>query len=202
MSPGGGYIVLNGQIEAGGHDQTQVFDAQFRPVGPPWLAYGRPSHYDLAVDSNGDEVAIGVSKSAPDDGLVIKRRLRDGQVTRLTDAGYASHTSTRNVALPDWAIVTYQGELRDYPPFANEVVAVRTDGSLQRRRISGFPDAGDDERAQPQAVASPDGALVLWAQTRPARRGPDDAAVIGTALAASGLPKLTSACSTCAPDCR
>ncbi|HEC43897.1 MAG TPA: hypothetical protein ENI20_13835 [Bacteroides sp.] len=41
-------------------------------VGPLWSEYGRPSHYDLTVDENGDEVAVGVSKSSPDDGHVIR----------------------------------------------------------------------------------------------------------------------------------
>lgn len=206
VSASGRFIVLNGQVEAGGQDQTQVFDEDFEPVGEPWLSYGRPSHYDLAVDDNGDDVAIGVSKSAPDDGLVIKRRLRDGKVTVLTDAGYASHTSARNTALPGWAFVTYQGKLPDYPPYANEVVAVRTDGSGEVARLASFPDAGDDYWAQPQAVSSPDGSLVLWAQTWPAkvaRTGAGDPALpaIGAALAATHL-KADADCSTCTPDCR
>ncbi len=207
VSAGGRYIVLNGQVEADGQDQTQVFDDHFEPVGEPWLAYGRPSHYDLAVDENGDDVAIGVSKSAPDDGLVIKRRLRDGAVTVLTDAGYASHASTRNIGLPGWAFITYQGELPDYPPYANEVVAVRTEGSGEVVRIAAFPNAGDDYWAQPQAVASPDGSMVLWARTWPAkvaRTGATNSELpaIGTALTRTNLPLPDEDCSTCEPACR
>ena len=200
VSASGRYIVMNGALVGDGQDQTRVFNDAFDELGEPWTDYGRPSHYDLALDEQGDDVAIGVSKSQPDDGLVIKRRLSDGKVTALTDAGYASHTSTRNTRLPGWAFVTYQGKLPDHPPYANEIVAVRTDGSGGVHRISRFPDAGDDYWAQPQAVPSWDGSRVLWAQVRalraPGRKGQGrrstaagESPAIGTVWADSALPK-------------
>ena len=36
-------------------------------------------------------------------------RLLDGEVTVLTNGGYATHTSARNLSRPGWAYVTYQG---------------------------------------------------------------------------------------------
>ena len=91
-------MVLNGGITAKDADQSQVYDLEGNSVGEPWLKYGRPSHYDLTLDEHGDDIAVGVSKSPPDSGRVIKRRLRDGMVTVLTSGGYATHISTRNVA--------------------------------------------------------------------------------------------------------
>jgi hypothetical protein len=70
ISPLGRHVVLNGLID-GGRDRTRIFDLEGSPVGPLWAAYGRPSHYDLTVDANGEEIAVGVSKSKPDDGRVI-----------------------------------------------------------------------------------------------------------------------------------
>ncbi len=94
ISSTGQYLVLFGTI-SGGDDQTQVYDINGNKIGSLWSEYGRPSHYDLTVDENGDDVAVGVSKSSPDNGHVIKRRLTDGAVTVLTYGGYATHTSTR-----------------------------------------------------------------------------------------------------------
>ncbi len=70
----GRFVVLNRQEKEGSEfdDTTQVYDLQGSKVGPFWSEYGRPSHYDLTVDQNGDEVAVGVSKSGPDSGRVIR----------------------------------------------------------------------------------------------------------------------------------
>ncbi len=91
-------------------------------VGPLWSEYGRPSHYDLTVDENGDEVAVGVSKSSPDDGHVIKRRLTDAEVTVLTHGGYGTHTSTRCLGRPGWAITSFNHKgPRNWEPYYNEI---------------------------------------------------------------------------------
>ncbi len=163
VSASGKYIVVNGQINGKNGDQTQVYDLEGRAVGELWAEYGRPSHYDLALDENGDDVAVGVSKSKPDDGRVIKRRLSDGRVTVLTPGGYASHTSTRNVKRPGWAFVTYQHRGPTWPPFWDEVIAVKLDGSMAIERIAHLHTADTDYLSAAVAVPSPDGQRVLWA---------------------------------------
>jgi len=129
----GKYIVLNGYI-SGGDDQTQIYDINGNKIGLLWSEYGRPSHYDLTVDENGDEVAVGVSKSSPDNGHVIKRRLNDGAVTVLTYGGYATHTSTRCPGRPGWAISSFSHRgPSNWEPYYNEIAAVKLDGSRVER---------------------------------------------------------------------
>ncbi|MBM4025808.1 MAG: hypothetical protein FJ280_10445 [Planctomycetes bacterium] len=159
----GRYIVLNGRIRGERGDQTQVYDLQGNKVGELWSEYGRPSHYDLTLDENGDDVAVGVSKSKPDNGRVIKRRLSDGQVTVLTPGGYAGHTSARNLHRPGWAYVTYQHPGPTWPPFWGEVVAVKLDGSHTVERIAHLRTNKTDYLTEAHAVPSPDGQRVLWA---------------------------------------
>lgn len=163
ISASGRYIVLHGEINGKNGDQTQVYDLQGRAVGDLWAEYGRPSHYDLALDENGDDVAVGVSKSQPDDGRVIKRRLSDSKVTVLTPGGYASHSSTRNVNRSGWAYVTYQHRGPTWPPFWDEVVAVKLDGSMTIERIAHLQTNNADYLSTAVAVPSPDGQRVLWA---------------------------------------
>ena len=162
VSASGKYIVLNGEID-GGKDRTQVYDLAGNKTGELWEKYGRPSHYDLTIDENGDDIAVGVSKSKPDDGRVIKRRLRDGKVTVLTSGGYAGHTSTRNVRRSGWAYVTYQGRGSAWPPYWDEVVAVKLDGSMTAERIAHLHTKRIDYLTEAHAVPSPDGKRVLWA---------------------------------------
>ena len=162
VSASGKYIVLNGEID-GGRDRTQVYDLAGNKTGELWAAYGRPSHYDLTLDKNGDDVAVGVSKSKPDNGRVIKRRLRDGKVSVLTPGGYACHTSTRNVDRPGWAYVTYQYRGAKWLPYRDEVVAVKLDGSMTVERIAHLHTKKIDYVTEAHAVPSPDGKRVLWA---------------------------------------
>ena len=160
-SASGKYIVVNGDWE-GHNDQTQVYDLAGQPMGARWRSYGRPSHYDLTLDGEGEDVAVGVSKSAPDEGRVIMRRLRDGRVTVLTDGGYASHASTRNVGLPGWAFVTYQNLGPTFPPYWNEIVAVALAGGMVKR-LAHLHAVRTDYEAESHAVPSPDGRRVLFA---------------------------------------
>ena len=161
ISAAGKYMVLNGYID-GGDDQTQVYDLNGNKVGPLWSEYGRPSHYDLTVDENGDEVAVGVSKSKPDNGRVIKRRLTDGAVTVLTHGGYATHTSTRCINRPGWAFSSFSHRgPSNWEPYYNEIVAVKLDGSRVERicHIRGLWKDYDNE-AQP--CPSPSGSRVIF----------------------------------------
>jgi hypothetical protein len=163
VSRSGKYMVLNGGIIAKDADQSQVYDLEGNRIGKPWLEYGRPSHYDLTLDEHGDDIAVGVSKSPPDSGRVIKRRLRDGMVMVLTSGGYATHISTRNVARPGWAYVSFQNRGPDWPPYWDEVVAVKLDGSMTVERIAHLHTRLSDYLTEAHPVPSPDGKRVLWA---------------------------------------
>lgn len=203
VSASGRYIVSNGSLDGGGFDQTRVFDRRFRPVGDPWLEYGLPSHFDLTRDARGEDVAVGVAKSGEHEGRVISRRLRDGAIRRLTEGGYASHTSARNTQLPGWVFVTYPNAPSAWPGRAREIVAVSLAGAPPRRvaRLGPYDERYD---AQPQALPSPDGSEVLWAAIRSSaaiddasrssmasrsrRGGADgDRLVVGTRIAGTGL---------------
>jgi hypothetical protein len=157
ISPLGNYLVVDADAFTALEDNAQVYDREGRKVGALWAEYGRPSHYDLTVDENGDEVAVGVSKSRPDNGRVIKRRLRDGAITVLTAAGYASHTSTRNIRRPGWAFVTYQTNDARWAPYLNEVTAVSLDGSLRVERWAHLHTFPQGYLTEAHAVPSPDG---------------------------------------------
>lgn len=190
-SASGNYVVVNGKFNTNnrfdGLDQTQVYDLDANAVGDLWEAYGRPSHYDLTLDAHGDDIAVGVSKSTPDDGRVVKRRLRDGQITVLTDGGYATHISTRNIKRPGWAYVTYGYKGPNYPPYYGEVVAVKLDGSGTVERIAHLHTLVESYLTQPQAVVSPDGNRVLWASNWNQSNGP-----IGAFVAERIVPEPTS----------
>jgi hypothetical protein len=171
ISASGNYIVLNGQIQGQTSDQTQVYDLAGNKVGSLWEQHGRPSHYDLTIDEGGDDIAVGSSRSGADDGRVIKRRLSDGKVTVLTPGGYASHTSTRNVNRPGWAYVTYQHRGPTWPPYWDEVDAVKLDGSMMVERIAKLHTKRTDYLTESHAVPSPDGNRVLWASDWEAASG-------------------------------
>lgn len=160
ISYSGKYMVFNLR-----GDQTQVYDLNGKKVGKLWAEYGRPSHYDLTVDANGDDIAVGVSKSKPDEGKVIKRRLKDGKITVLTSGGYGGHTSTRNFKQLGWAYVTYQYKGPDWAPYWDEIIAVKLDGSLKTERIAHIHTGGKDYLNQAHAVPSPDGKRVIFASS-------------------------------------
>jgi len=125
--------------------------------------YGLPSHWDAQIDQNGDEVVVGVAKTAPYSGNVIKRRLSDGQITVLVDTGYASHTSGRNYKRPGWVYVTYQtrDNKKSYP-YQNEIVAVKLDGS-RIDRLCNIRSNNFTYVAESHGSPSPDGTRVIFA---------------------------------------
>ncbi len=162
ISPLGNYIVIDGDF-AGGSDRIQVRRASDGKVLWTEGRYGVPSHWDVQIDQNGDEVVTGVAKTTPYDGMVIKRRLSDGKITVLIDKGYASHTSGRNIHRPGWVYVTYN--LRDeskYYPYQNEIVAVRLDGK-RTERIANIHSNDFIYIAEAHGSPSPDGLRVIFA---------------------------------------
>ena len=162
ISPSGRYVLVNGAT-GGAYDRTRVFDRNGTPLSS-WTEYGRPSHFDLTIDAAGDDIAVGVSKSAPDEGSIIARRLRDGHVTRLTTAGYGWHTSARNYRVPGTVVSSFAANAPSWGPYSDQMLVVST------KRFDGIQVAGKqyasqtDYWAETQPVFSPDGRMLLWAR--------------------------------------
>jgi hypothetical protein len=155
ISPKGGYVLVQNSS-----DYTTIFTVQGVKVAD-FRTYGTPSHSDMAVDTNGEEVAVGVDKgSTGKHGLVIKRRLKDGAITRLTTAGYASHTSCRDTAaLQQWAFCSY--EASSYPLYLSEIVAPLLDGS-KVYRLCHHHNVEVDYDSETHGSASPTGDRVIF----------------------------------------
>ena len=162
ISPLGNYLFVHEKRI----DCSQVYDLEGKKVGPHWTEKGRPSHFDLAVDENGDEVAVGVSKSKPDKGRVIKRRLSDGKVTVLTPGGWASHTSARNLRRPGWVYATYtrrKPNKKRWLPYSDEIIAVKLDGSMEVQRLGHTHAAKNGYATEQHGSPSLDGKRVIFA---------------------------------------
>jgi len=164
ISPKGTYIVMDSKtLSSDANEHRRVFTIDGKLV-QTWPEYERPGHNDFMVDSNGDEVAIGRSKSAPDAYRMVKRRLVDGNVTVISPPCYASHTSARNLRDPGWVIATFTQSYGNsgYWPYANEVTAVATDGSGKVRRYAQHNSAPNGYFTEPHGTPSPDGKKVIF----------------------------------------
>ena len=158
----GKYVVVNGKATQ--NDVTQVYESTTGwKVGALWSSYGHPSHYDLGIDQNGDDVAVGVAKSDPNRGMCIMRRLRDGRERALCPAG--SHTGTRNARRPGWAYIqsTHKGI------YVHEVIAVELtwEGKPIIERLAYIPNLKEDYLSETHGAVSFDGrkfcAVSNWA---------------------------------------
>jgi hypothetical protein len=125
-------------------------------------------HADMALDPfDGDEDVIVGGRACPGSriGRIVKVRLRDGQVTALTDPrneAPVSHVSTRALRNPGWAVVSYYKV--DSARFSDEVVAVKLDGSGAVVRLAHVhTSAAGCYRCEAHPVPSPDGRRVLFA---------------------------------------
>jgi hypothetical protein len=163
ISPLGNYIVIGADLDGSGSDRIQVRSAVTGEILWQENRYGLPSHFDTQVDEQGEEVIVGVGKTAPYSGMIIKRRLADGAINVLVDQGYASHTSGRCIRRKNWVYVTYQ--IRDnssWWPFRNEIVAVKLDGS-RIERLGNLHAIKFDYLAESHGCPSPDGTRVIFA---------------------------------------
>lgn len=167
ISPTGRYVLCTQELP-GDVDQAYIFSVDGEPV-QQWLEHHRPGHGDMTVDPDGRDVYVGVSKSDPDLYHIIKRRLEDGTVTVLAPYGQGQHVSVRNISRAGWAFVTYAGSVSDVlasdadsTPFYQEVVAIRTDGSGEARRLVATRNAEHDYWSEPHASPSPDGTKIIW----------------------------------------
>lgn len=127
-------------------------------------------HADLALDpfDGNEDVLIG-GRACPGStlGRVVKVRLRDGQVTSLSDpvneASYA-HGSARATGRPGWFYVTYDGSASQAGRrFRGEIVAVKMDGSRSVERLAHVHTTATNYRGQAHGVPSPDGRRILFA---------------------------------------
>jgi hypothetical protein len=166
ISPLGTYVVCIQKL-LGDVENTFILSPKGKIV-QKWIEHHRPGHGDMAVDDAGDEVYVGISKSAPDLYQVIKRRLKDGVVTSLAPYGVGQHVSLRAMKRPQWAFVSYGGdpaEVASHPewaPFAQEVIALPLDGSGLARRMAQTRNAPHDYWSETHASPSPDGSQVIW----------------------------------------
>jgi len=168
----GNYVIINYGPDPG--DFIRVHKASDGTLVWTETRYGLPSHFDVQIDQNGDEVIAGVAKSGvvgvPNTGIIIKRKLSDGTITALTKTGYASHTSGRNLKRPGWVFVTHQNLQTNtqYLPYINEIDAVRLDGSRVERICNVRVDkyllpGGDQYYFESHGCPSPDGLRVIFA---------------------------------------
>jgi hypothetical protein len=163
ISPKGTYIVSYCRKTSGANNQRLVFTLDGKLI-QNWTDYERPGHGDFIVDSNGYEVMIGRSKSAPDAGRMIARRLVDGKATVLSSPCNASHTSSRNLRNPGWVFGTFtqdalkSGDLQ----CANEIAAVSTDGTQKLRRLAVHNSAPNGYYTEPHGSPSPDGKKAIF----------------------------------------
>jgi len=164
ISPLGNYIVIAGDWGLG-PDRLQVRNAVTGAVLYTETERGMPSHFDVQIDQNGDEVVAGVAKTTVygvRSGTVIKRVLSSGNISVICDHKYASHTSGRALNRPGWVFVTYQNRDTKYPPYLNELVAVKLDGT-RTERISHLHSIKFNYVSESHGVPSPDGLRVMWA---------------------------------------
>ncbi len=142
-----------------------------------WPEHHRPGHGDMMIDEDGSDVYVGISKSEPDKYQLIKRRLSDGAVTVLTPRGPAQHASVRSIRRPGWVFVTFGGSYeraarRRGLPLYGEIVAIRTDGSGEIRRIVHHHSAKHNYLSEAHGSPSPDGSQVIWASNWDEPGGP------------------------------
>ncbi|WP_349509592.1 hypothetical protein [Tardiphaga robiniae] len=176
ISPLGKYIFCQ-QSLIDFTDQAFVFSIE-GDLLQSWTEHHRPGHGDMTVDNDGYEVYVGISKSAPDKYQVIKRRLQDGQVTALAPYGEAQHASMRAIRRPGWVFMSYAGAAlapaggKKVAPFAQEVIALKIDGSGEFRRIAHTRNAPYDYWSETHGSPSPDGSQVIWSSNWGQRGGP------------------------------
>jgi hypothetical protein len=176
ISPLGQYIHCS-QGRDDGTEETYIF-AIDGTLKQHWTDHHRPGHGDLALDADGSEVYVGISKSDPDLYQIIKRRLSDGAVTSLTPYGQAQHVSLRSIRRPGWAIISYDGDPAevaqrpDWAPFAREVIALKIDGSGEVRRITPTRNAPFDYWSETHASPSPDATQIIWSSNWGVPGGP------------------------------
>ena len=160
ISPAGDYLVM--AFSNGGSDRPSVVldlnGNQISRTNP-----SQPTHYDMSIDDNGDEVGVGSNRpggGSPINGRVIKFRLKDGEVTPITLGGFARHTSTRDTALRNWAVSSME-PTRSFPPYDDEIDLIKLDGSVVYRLAHTYNNM-TDYNAEVIPSISPSGTRVIF----------------------------------------
>jgi hypothetical protein len=176
ISPSGRYIFC-ANTTLDGTETAYVFTTDGVQL-QYWTEHHRPGHGDMVIDTDGNDVYVGISKASPDNYHIIKRRLDNGTVTDLAPYGEGQHVSIRNINRPGWVFVTYSGT---YPgadghsgqtPFYQEVIALRIDGSGELRRLIQTHNVKYDYWSETHASPSPDGSQVIWSSNWGRAGGP------------------------------
>ena len=127
-----------------------------------WSDPARLMYFDLAVDGNGDEVAVGIDSTAGKHGVVM-RRIADGQTTSLASSaktGAASAVSAGTGLSSAWVLVDH-GDSSDPAEMQNELALVRTDDG-QSFRIAQTHDSAHPKRKHSSASLAPDGLRAVY----------------------------------------
>lgn len=157
ISPKGTYIVLN-YTNPTTDGKIVILDLQGNLV----LTFpysGHPSHADMTLDENNEEVIVGRAAGSPSGGRIIRVRLRDADMSILTSGGYGQHTSTR--AFRTWGASTMV-ETTNYPPYNAEILVYNLNGS-KVFRVGQTHNVTTDNAAEAIPSFSPDGLRVLFA---------------------------------------
>ncbi|MBO0733573.1 MAG: hypothetical protein J2P49_04505 [Methylocapsa sp.] len=166
ISRSGDLIYVNGGLANGTNrsDNAAIFDLSGNVI-QKWLEYGSPSHSDLSVDSNGNEVVVGVDKSSTYLGKIIMRNMRTGIRTPLDTGGFPSLVSARNNTLANFAFVNDTGSKSPnyWPPYFDEIFAVTLDGSKRTPRLAHAHSNWVNYDSQGFVVPSPDGLRFVFA---------------------------------------
>ena len=170
ISPQGTYVVTYSRKTSTSTNQRLIFTLDGQLV-QNWPEYERPGHGDFMVDDNGNEIAIGRSKS--DAYRLITRRLVDGSIDFISAPCKASHISARNLD-PEWVFGSFtQGTLKSNQlPCSNEITAVSTDGTQTLRRLAQHNSVDNGYDTEPHGSPSPDGKRAVFASNWGNKTGP------------------------------
>jgi hypothetical protein len=171
ISPKGTYVVSYSRKTKDSTKQRLIFTLDGKLV-QNWTEYERPGHGDFMVDSKGDEVAIGRSKS--DSYRMISRRLVDGKITFLSDRCQSSHTSARNLRNPGWVFGSFTPDppRSGAVPASNEIAAISTDGAQSLRHLAQHNSVPNGYYTEPHGSPSPDGKKAIFASNWGVKDGP------------------------------
>ncbi len=138
--------------------------------------YHDPGHADEAVDANGEQWRIGVSKEGPFKGQIIKRNFRTGEAVSLIPY-WGSHTSTRDIhAARNIAVVTFDDPSGS--PLQGEIDGVCIDGSCFERYAHTHRSGGKRYLAENHGSISPLGNRIVFRSDWGDPNGPIDSYVI------------------------
>lgn len=160
----GNYIIVNET-----NTNNRLYDQNFNFIAN---LPGSWTHGDMALDAGGNEIFCAVNG---DNGRVRSYRLSNQVVTDLTTQGFAENVSGRS-GVNGWVWASYPGRhlVTNWPPYVDELLRVKTDGSGDMLRLchlhaSYVSEASQFYEAEPHPIPSRNGARVafrsLWEAT-------------------------------------